>query len=184
MEQQQRQEAGTVAIVGRQYCFPHSKEYVIKKIFSFSGGDYNVTDTHGNLFFNVEGRYFSLTRKRLLLDASGRPLLSLKRKVYSMHDTWQAFLGDSISNGQQLFTLKKSSVFQFKTSLDVFLAHNNTGVPDFNIKGKSRATIYHHNQVVAQVKRKRSVYVYPGIDSAFIISLVVIMDELQQIKRA
>ncbi|KAJ7571598.1 hypothetical protein O6H91_01G168200 [Diphasiastrum complanatum] len=112
----------------------------------------------------------------------------------TLHSTWSAFLGDSNSGGKELFTIKKSSLVQFRTSLDVFLA-DNTGVPDFTIKGDyidRSCLIYHYNQVIAEVKRTLtlsnflpgkdtfSVLVYPRTDSAFIISLVVLMDVIHR----
>ncbi|KAJ7571607.1 hypothetical protein O6H91_01G168800 [Diphasiastrum complanatum] len=192
-QQQQQQQAGQLTIVGPQFCSPYPTEYVIqKKVLSLSGGDFNVTDTNGNLFFKVDGRVWSMREKRVLLDALDTPVLCMKRKYLSLHSTWWAFLGNSISSGKELFTIKQSAVFQLKTSLDVFLAHN-TGVPDFNIKGDFIARsclIYHYNQVIAEIKRTLtvsnlllgkdtfSVLVYPGIDSAFIISLVLLMDAI------
>ncbi|KAJ7571606.1 hypothetical protein O6H91_01G168800 [Diphasiastrum complanatum] len=152
-QQQQQQQAGQLTIVGPQFCSPYPTEYVIqKKVLSLSGGDFNVTDTNGNLFFKVDGRVWSMREKRVLLDALDTPVLCMKRKYLSLHSTWWAFLGNSISSGKELFTIKQSAVFQLKTSLDVFLAHN-TGVPDFNIKGDFIARsclIYHYNQVIAE----------------------------------
>ncbi|KAL6002934.1 hypothetical protein ACLOJK_023156 [Asimina triloba] len=57
-------------------------------------------------------------------------------QIRTMHDRWQAFRGDSSDSKDCLYSVKKSSLIQFKTSLDVFLAGNTKEqVPDFKIHG-------------------------------------------------
>ena len=43
-----------------------------------------------------------------------------------MHEKWKVFRGDSTAANDLLFTVKKTSIFQLKTKLDVFLAGNTT----------------------------------------------------------
>jgi hypothetical protein len=53
-----------------------------------------------------------------------------------MHHRWEVFRGDSTNTGDLLFSVKKSSMIQFKTEMDVFLAGNTAQqVCDFKIKG-------------------------------------------------
>lgn len=57
-------------------------------------------------------------------------------QVFSMYDKWKVFRGDSTNSADLLFTVKRTSIFQIKTSLGVFLARNTTEqVCDFKIKG-------------------------------------------------
>ena len=92
-----------------------------------------------------------------------------------------------------LFSVKKSSLLQFKTQLDVFLAANSKeDVFDFKIKGswfERSCTIYAADgtTIIAQMHKKYSaqsillgkdtfgVTVYPHVDYAFIVALVVIL---------
>lgn len=54
----------------------------------------------------------------------------------SAHDQWQVFRGESTELKDLIFSVKKSSVFQLKTKLDVFLANNTKEeVCDFKVKG-------------------------------------------------
>lgn len=74
-----------------------------------------------------------------------------------MHDKWKVFRGDSTSSRDLLFTVKKTSIFQLKTSLGVFLARNTSEqVCDFKIKGSyfERSCAFYlgnSNAMVAQV---------------------------------
>lgn len=74
------------------------------------------------------------------------------------HDRWQAFRGESTEEKDLIFQLKRSSLIQFKTKLDVFLAHNTKeDVCDFKVKGSwlERSCIVYageSNTIVAQVR--------------------------------
>jgi len=75
----------------------------------------------------------------------------------TMHDRWEAYRGESTHAKDLIFTLKRSSLIQFKTKLDVFLASNKKeNVCDFKVKGSwfDRSCIVYageSNNIVAQV---------------------------------
>jgi hypothetical protein len=57
-------------------------------------------------------------------------------QLTSSHDRWKVFRGDSTNSGDLLFSAKRSSMFQCKTTLHVFLANNTReDVCDFKVKG-------------------------------------------------
>ncbi|KAH7667518.1 LURP-one-related protein [Dioscorea alata] len=137
--------------------------------------------------------------KRKLVDAAtGIPLLSITQKFWSAHDRWKAFMGDSTDEKDLLFTVKRSSMFQLRTDLEVFLATNtNENECDFKIKGeyyKRSSVIYKGNtsMVVAQMNKEHKVVKVPmgkhafgvsiveNMDIAFIAGLVVILHELYE----
>jgi len=74
-----------------------------------------------------------------------------------MHDRWEAYMGESTNAKDLVFTLKRSSIMQLKTKLDVFLANNTKeDICDFKVKGswlERSCTIYagESNNIVAQV---------------------------------
>lgn len=74
-------------------------------------------------------------------------------------------MGDSTNEKDLLFTVKRSSVFQLRTDLEVFLATNtNKNECDFKVKGefhKRSSVIYKGNTsvVVAQVYICKYIYV-------------------------
>ncbi|KAG0542229.1 hypothetical protein BDA96_02G085600, partial [Sorghum bicolor] len=119
--------------------------------------------------------------------------------VFTMHDKWKVFRGDSAAANDLLFTVKRTSIFQLKTKLDVFLAGNTTAeqVCDFKIKGNyfERSCAFYRgnsNVLIAQMNRKftlsnvllgkdtYSVSVFPHVDYLFIAALVVILDEIHR----
>ncbi|KAK9948316.1 hypothetical protein M0R45_003897 [Rubus argutus] len=143
--------------------------------------------------------FLSLRDRRVLVDAHGYPIVTLQKKMLSTHHIWKVYRGDSTDSSNLVFSVKKSSMFQWKKKLHVFL-RKNTGeyAPDFKVKGnwfEQSCVVYagkskSSNIVVAQMHTKHTVTsvlfgkdnfmvtVYPGIDYAFIVALVIILDEM------
>ncbi|KAJ3669425.1 hypothetical protein LUZ60_011375 [Juncus effusus] len=189
--------AAPVAVVGQQFCAPYVvKLTVTKKAFSFSAGDFVVTDENGGVLMEVQGRFFSRRARRVLCDAAGTPIISMQMKLLSMHSRWKVFRGDSSDPKDLLFTVKKSHIFQFKTKLDVFLAGNTAEQScDFKIKGSwldRSCTFYLGNtkNIIALMSRQYTVKnvllgkdtfgitIYPNVDYAFVVAIIVILDEM------
>ncbi|CAN6197335.1 unnamed protein product [Urochloa humidicola] len=194
-----------VAVVSSQFCGPQTVPLTVTKMpstITFSGGDFTVTDADGAAVLRVEGAWFSAGSLRVLRDAAGQPILTMERKLLSMHGTWKVFRGDSTSSSDLLFTVKKTSIFQLKTSIGVFLAGNTAEEAwDFKIEGsyyfdlERSYTFYlgdNSDTMIAQMKREFtissvllgmntfSVTVFPNVDHVFITALVVILDELHR----
>ncbi|CAN0846748.1 Protein LURP-one-related 15, partial [Linum grandiflorum] len=119
--------------------------------------DSTVTDFNGTVIFRIKNKHLSLHDRRKLMDASGNVLVSMSQKIMTAHRRWQSFRGDSQDGKELLFSVKKSSMLQLETKLDIFLAGNtNEHVPDFKIKGtyqESSCIIYlgNTNQIIARV---------------------------------
>jgi hypothetical protein len=79
-------------------------------------------------------------------------------QLTSRHYRWKVFRGDSTNSGDLLFSVKRSSMFRFKTTLHVFLASNTREeVCDFKVKGtfSERSCVIYagdSSTVVAQVR--------------------------------
>ncbi|WVZ05170.1 hypothetical protein V8G54_018516 [Vigna mungo] len=186
------------------FCAPYPVDLaVVEKVMSIADGNFAITDVNGNVVFKVQGSLTTLRDRRVLLDAAGHPLATLRRKMMTAHDRWQAFRGESTDDKDLIFSLKRSSLIQFKTKLDVFLGlknlflANNTkeDICDFKVKGswfERSCAVYagESNNIVAQMHKKHTVQsilvgkdhfmvtVYPNIDYAFIVALIVILDEI------
>ncbi|XP_022734962.1 protein LURP-one-related 15-like [Durio zibethinus] len=184
-----------IVVIGEQFVAPYPVDLKIQqRVFTLAENNCDITDVDGNLIFKAKGKLFSFRDRRLLLDAAGHPLVSLKQKILTVHRRWQVYRGESNNSNDLLFSVKKSSFLQLKTTLNVFLASNtNESQPDFIVKGswyESGCTIYAGENIIAQMRRKHSVQTmvfdtdnygltaYPNVDYAFVVALVVVLDEI------
>ncbi|KAG5550713.1 hypothetical protein RHGRI_015613 [Rhododendron griersonianum] len=181
-------------IVSPQFCAPYSVGLTIVRKRILNSGV--VTDVNGNTIFKIKGKCFSLRDRRTLLDAAGNPILTLQRKILTAHRRWRVYRGGSKDKKDLLFSVKKSSLFQCKRKLDVFLAANTKeDFCDFKIKGswsERSCTIYlgDTSTIIAQMHKKFivqglvlgkdniAVTVFPNVDYAFIVALVVLLEEI------
>ncbi|CAN1276845.1 Protein LURP-one-related 15 [Linum perenne] len=164
---------------------------VSTKLMTLGENDFSVKDVNGTIIFRIKSKLMSLHDRRKLLDANNNVLVSMSQKLMTAHRRWKAYRGDSKDDKDLLFTVKKSSMLQLKTELAVFLAGNTKEeVPDFRVKGsfnESSCVIYlgNTNKIIAQSMATMlfeadnfRVTIYPNVDYAFIVSLVVILDEI------
>ncbi|CAA7389305.1 unnamed protein product [Spirodela intermedia] len=190
--------AAPIVVVGPQFCAPYPVDVIVtKKFLSITDGDFTVKDVEGNDLFRVKGVFLSMRDRRVLQDAIGNPLITMQEKVLTVHKRWKVFRGDSTDDSDLLFSVKKSSLLQLKTKLDVFLAAKKEDVCDFSVKGsyfERSCTIYKGDSsvIVAQMKKKYTVKnvilgkdsfgvtIYPNVDHAFIVALIVILDEINK----
>ncbi|XP_030481340.1 protein LURP-one-related 10 [Cannabis sativa] len=189
--------AHPVRVVGSEFMAPYPVELVMtEKSLTLREGTFTVTDTQENLIFKVKGSIFSLHDRRTLLDATEKPILSLAQKIMTMHKRWHVYKGESSDAKDLLFTAKKSSIIQFNTDLEVFLGGNTKQeIPDFKVKGSwfqrsCKITLGDESAVIAQMHEKDSaaslflgkeafrVTVFPNVDYAFVVALIVILREI------
>ncbi|AAF23190.1 hypothetical protein [Arabidopsis thaliana] len=154
-----------MAIVSPNFCAPYPIELgIVRKVMTLTDGNFAVTDVNGNLLFKVKEPLFSISDKRILLDAYDTPILTLRENP----------------------------------KLDIFLAHNKEmKICDFHVKGSwiDRSCVVYAGKsdaIVAQMHKKHtaqsiligksnfSVTVYPNVDFAFIVSLIVILDDINR----
>lgn len=79
-----------MAIVNPNFCAPYPVELgIVRKVMTITDGNFAVTDVNGNLLFKVKEPMFSLSDKRILLDASDTPILTLKENVRTHFLFWK-----------------------------------------------------------------------------------------------
>ncbi|KAL7136154.1 hypothetical protein ABFS83_10G010700 [Erythranthe nasuta] len=188
-----------VAVVSPHFCVGYPVDLtIVRKLMTLSEGTFGVTDVNGNIMFRIKGKLLSIHDRRVLLDAAGTPIITFQQKLLSAHQRWQVFRGESTNAKDMLFSVRKSSLLQMKTKLDVFMAANTKeDVCDFKIEGswfERSCVIYagNSNNIIAQMHRKHSaqsillgkdtfgVTVYPNVDYAFVVCLIVILEEINQ----
>ncbi|XP_015583625.2 protein LURP-one-related 15 [Ricinus communis] len=191
-----------VVVIGPQFLAQYPVDLkVATKLMSFGESNFGVTDMNGTLIFRVKSKLLSIRDRRHLLDIAGNVIATFQQKIMTAHRRWKVFRGESTNDQDLLFSVKKSSIIQFKTELDVCLAANTAeDVPDFKVRGswlERSCTIYlgQTNTIIAQMHRKHTlqtvvfdadnfgVTVYPNVDYAFVVALVVILDEINEDRR-
>ncbi|KAL1191998.1 Protein LURP-one-related 15 [Cardamine amara subsp. amara] len=195
MEQPQQGSGVTGVLVDPRFCASYPVELaIVRKVMRLTAGNFVIKDVNGKMLFKVKDRVFGVHDKRTLLDSSGSKVLTLREKIMSMHSRWQVFRGGSTEQRDLLYTVKKTSMIQFKTKLDVFLSHNEEEERcDFRVKGnwsESSCVVYagESDAIVAQMdkednfwgKDNYTVTVNPNVDYAFIASLIVILDDVNR----
>ncbi|KAI3861835.1 hypothetical protein MKW92_009650 [Papaver armeniacum] len=170
-----------IIVIAPHFCAPYPVDLTItEKLLTITEGNFGVLDINGNIVFKVKGTLLSIRDRRVLVDAPGIPL------ILTCHRRWKVYRGDSSDSRDLLFSVKKSSLLQIKTSLHVFLASNTSeAVCDFKIKGsffERSCAIYagDSKNLIAQMHRKHTVKsivldqdtysstVYPNVDYAFV----------------
>ncbi|GLU14485.1 hypothetical protein SLE2022_310500 [Rubroshorea leprosula] len=186
-----------ITVISPQFLAPYPVDLqVVRKVLSdiLTEGNFAVTDINGNIMFQVKGKFLSIRDRRVMLDAAGTPIVTLRPKLMTVHDRWEAFRGESTEEKDLLFRVKRSSLIQLKTKLHVFLANNTKEeVCDFRVEGSwlERSCIIYageSNTIIAQMHKKHTIQsvvlgkgkfmvtVYPNVDYAFIVALIVILD--------
>lgn len=188
-----------LAVVDARFCAAGAATLAVAKALSMSGSDFAVTDAAtGAPVLRVDGVLFSLRRRCVLVDADRRPVLTVQESALMLNTRWKVFRGDSTRRRDLMFSVVKPSVIQLRglTKVSVFLASNDAEQAcDFRITGSYHdgacaVSLGDSDTVIAKIDRRFSVVsallgknsysvtVNPGIDYAFVVALVVILDEM------
>ncbi|KAJ8764136.1 hypothetical protein K2173_005046 [Erythroxylum novogranatense] len=183
-----------VSVIGDRFCFPYAMELTVKKkVKKTTDAQFDVTDSCGNVVLQVHGGVWNFTMKRILRDPAGFPLLTLCGKALTLRHKWKAYEGDGSEKDSTVFTVRQSHPVQFKKVLNVFLGSSvNKTAPDFQVSGSFTSLsfkVFQDRRLLAEVKHnftwesfckgKESyrIKVYPEVDYAFIVALLVTLDE-------
>ncbi|KAI6698583.1 hypothetical protein NL676_018702 [Syzygium grande] len=146
-------------VVGLPYCCPNPVDVaIVRKVMTLSDGNPVVTDNNGNLIFKVKGALLTLHDRKVLSDASGQPILTFRKKVCSL-------MNEDVSD----FKVKCS---WFDRSCVIYAGGSSNIVAQMHKKTSIQSLFLG--------KDKFMVTIYPNIDYAFIITLIVILDEIRR----
>ncbi|MCD7454698.1 hypothetical protein HAX54_025665 [Datura stramonium] len=175
-----------IPIVGDGFFFPYLVNLSVKKkILGLSHININFLDDTGFSLLQGNGKVLYLRKKkRIITDPAGLPLHTLQEKTLSWHNTRKVYNAESSDRNDLLYIIKRSSTIQMKMQLDLFLDSSINGeICDFHVKGSL-------DTLIAEVKERFKlgsffngrenfeVRVYPGVDYAFIISILIIYNEI------
>ncbi|KAM7263422.1 hypothetical protein ACFE04_001105 [Oxalis oulophora] len=159
---------------------------VWNKSLLFNCNGFTVYDCKGNLVFRVDNYMQGNKGKILLMDASGSPLLTIRRKRLSFGDNWLIYDGET--SVKPIFLVKKhvnilnSKILAHVSQFGSSSASNN--VLKYEIQGsyaQRSCAIYDVNQrsKVAEIKRKEAANggVTFGMD---VFRLIIQANEIQE----
>lgn len=174
----------------------HGQQIALKvreRKISISGDDFAVKDAiSGQTMFRVEGKVFSLSDKKIVKDANGSPLFTLRKKHLAIKSTYQ---GLDSKDDKVIFTVQ-SALFALGTKMTATF-NNAAGSGEevtLHLKGDlfdRKAEITTANGVpVARVARSflnagevffdQQTYVItiaPGVDAALLLAICICLDE-------
>ncbi|KAL2462753.1 Protein LURP-one-related 12 [Forsythia ovata] len=163
---------------------------VSKTTLFFAGDGYTAYDCKGELVFRVDS--YGDSGELVLMDASGRCLLTVRRKRPSLHQRWEGFVGERMEGEKPIFSVRRSSIIG-RCNVEVEVYTNP--VEEYQIEGSfanRQCTIFNaEKEIVAEIRRKvdastnvilgKDVFllsVKPGFDGAFSMGLVLVLDQI------
>ncbi|XP_039014252.1 protein LURP-one-related 8-like isoform X2 [Hibiscus syriacus] len=163
---------------------------VWKKSLLFNCNGFTVFDSKGNLMFRVDNYMDGHKGEILLMDATGNPLLTIRRKKMSLGDSWLIYEGEASVNPR--LCARKSINILNKNCL-AYVNNNNNLVYEIEGSYSQRScSVYDDSRrLVAEIKKKEAVkgvaygtdvfrlVVQPGhIRTDFSMALVILLDQM------
>ncbi|CAI0474209.1 unnamed protein product [Linum tenue] len=169
---------------------------VWKKSLLFNCNGFTVFDARGNLVFRVDN-YMAASGSNgeiLLMDAAGKPLLTIRRKRMSLTDSWLVFEGETTTN-PKLCVRKK--VLNSKCLAQVSRCGSNNSNIAYEIEGcygQRCCTMYDSKRrIAAEIRQKEAAFgggvafgfdvfrlvVRPNmIDTPLAMAFVILLDQM------
>ncbi|EYU21649.1 hypothetical protein ABFS82_09G092100 [Erythranthe guttata] len=180
------------AIVEEGYVREEVTHLTVMKTSLFYAGDgFAAYDSNGEVVFRVDS--YGDTGELVLMDASGRCILTVRRKRPSLHQRWEGFVGEGTEGKKPIFSVRRSSIIG-RSSMTVEVYNHPS--EEYQIEGSfacRNCTIFNaEKEAVAEIRRKvdaannvvlgKDVFVLslkPGFDGAFAMGLVLVLDHIQ-----
>ncbi|KAB5561857.1 hypothetical protein DKX38_006814 [Salix brachista] len=168
---------------------------VWKKSLLFNCHGFTVYDGKGNLVFRVDN-YMATSGNNgeiVLMDAAGKPLLTIRRKRLSLGDNWLVYEGETAINPR--FLVKKHvNILNTKYLAHVSPASGSNKNVMYEIEGsyaqRCCAVYDEKKRRVAEIKKKESVggvafgvdvfrlIVDPEMDTSVAMAMVILLDQM------
>ncbi|KAJ9693533.1 hypothetical protein PVL29_009469 [Vitis rotundifolia] len=171
---------------------------VWKKSLLFNCNGFTVYDGKGNLVFRVDNYVAGNKGEIVLMDASGKPLLTIRRKRLSLGENWLVYDGETAENPR--FQARKHANLLNSKSLARVSGGGGGGASSstrnamYEIEGsysqRCCAVYDETRRCVAEIKRKEAVagvalgvdvfrlVVQPEMDTPVAMALVILLDQM------
>ncbi|KAK3212868.1 hypothetical protein Dsin_017574 [Dipteronia sinensis] len=178
---------------------------VWKKSLLFNCNGFTVYDGKGNLVYRVDNYMQGNRGEIVLMDAAGKPLLTIRRKRLSLGDNWLVYDGETVVN-PRLSVRKHVNILTTKclahvtptssdaNSKNTASSSSNKKKAMYEIEGsysqRSCAVYDGKKRRVAEIKRKEAaggvalgvdvfrLIVEPDMDTALAMALVILLDQM------
>ncbi|ESQ40003.1 hypothetical protein EUTSA_v10014772mg [Eutrema salsugineum] len=159
---------------------------VWNKSLMFNCNGFTVFDSKGDLVFRVDNYMHGSRGQILLMDASGKPLLTIRRKRLSFGDCWLVCEGETALKPQ--LTVRKCLNI-LKTKRLAYATRTNSQTTTYNIQGSysgRHCVVYDANQrKVGELIRKEGVgddvfrlVVHSSLQSPIAMALVILLNQM------
>ncbi|XP_010938083.1 protein LURP-one-related 8 [Elaeis guineensis] len=169
---------------------------VWRKSLLFNGNGFTVFDAKGNLVFRVDNYTSGSKREIILMDAAGKPLLTIRRKRLSLGDHWLIYDGEEAANPR------------FSARKHVNLLHSKALAHVTSCRGGAKGCVAAHYEIegsysqrccvvydeerqrLAEIRRKEAVggvafgvdvfrlIVEPGFDASVAMAIVILLEQM------
>ncbi|KAF2544980.1 hypothetical protein F2Q70_00023340 [Brassica cretica] len=179
-------------VVDKAYLYDEDKPLTVCKTSLFHTGDgFTAYDCNGDIIFRVDS-YGRDNDELVLMDATGKCLLTVKRKRPTLHQRWEGFLGERSEGQKPIFSVRRSSIIGRCTmEVEVYDGSGEEYTIDGDFSLRSCLIYDTEKRTVAEIKRKvdmstnvmlgRDVFaleIKPGFDGAFAMGLVLVLDQI------
>ncbi|WOL18025.1 hypothetical protein Cni_G26818 [Canna indica] len=171
---------------------------VWRKSLLFSCNGFTVFDAKGNLVFRVDNYGSGSTGEVVLMDAAGKPLLTVRRKKLSLGENWMIYNGEDTAN--PVYSVKKHvSLLHSKAAARARVAPcrgrgRGAGAAGYEVEGsysRRTCTVYdEQRREVAEIRQKEAVggvafggdvyrlVVRSHADTSLAMAVVVVLDQM------
>ncbi|KAG1338914.1 protein LURP-one-related 8 [Cocos nucifera] len=164
---------------------------VWRKSLLFNGNGFTVFDAKGNLVFRVDNYASGNKGEIVLMDAAGKPLLTIRRKRLSLGDHWLIYDEEEAANPR--FSMRKHmNLLHSKALAHVTPCHG--GASRYEIEGSYSqrcCAVYDElRRQLAEIRPKEAVggvvfgvdvfrlIVEPGFDASVAMAIVILLEQM------